>query len=318
MFSEDGDGFITSVDVLNELVATKLDDIAAQHRAAGWSWVEARPRCKYGDIASFRRITQGYREPTEKERPVLDALKATLAELEARDVDGLDDEGEHALNEALNDASDAHDQFMGKLAIWTPEQKAVAGVIVTIDTRGKAAIIPGLVRPNDAKRLQRVTANGDGTTQPEKPTHSDSLTRALTAHRTAALQAMLAERPALALVVLAHRLALQTFDQYVGQFIDNPLCINTEPSGTVLRRHAADIEGSRAWGEFSAVSAMWAAQLPADGEQLFAWLLQLPESDVLELVTFCLAASLNTQARNGNAHTGAVLASALGLNMVNW
>ena len=82
------------------------------------------------------------------------------------------------------------------------------------------------------------------------------------------------------------------------------------------RRHAVDIEGSRAWGEFSTVSAMWAAQLPADGEQLFAWLLQLPEGDVLELVTFCLAASLNTQAPSDNAHTGAALASALGLNMV--
>ena len=86
----------------------------------------------------------------------------------------------------------------------------------------------------------------------------------------------------------------------------------------MLRRHAADIEGSRAWGEFSTVSAMWAAQLPADGEQLFAWLLQLPESDVLELVTFCLAASLNMQARRGNDHTGAALAAALGLNMADW
>ena len=86
----------------------------------------------------------------------------------------------------------------------------------------------------------------------------------------------------------------------------------------MLRRHAVDIEGSRAWGEFSTVSAMWAAQLPADGEQLFAWLLQLPESDVLELVTFCLAASLNMQARRGNDHTGAALAAALGLNMADW
>ena len=86
----------------------------------------------------------------------------------------------------------------------------------------------------------------------------------------------------------------------------------------MLRREAADIEGSRAWGEFSTVSAMWAAQLPADGKQLFAWLLQLREGDVMELVTFCLAASLNTQAPSDNAHTGAVLASALGLNMVNW
>ena len=58
---------------------------------------------------------------------------------------------------------------------------------------------------------------------------------------------------------------------------------------------------------------MWAAQFPADGEQLFAWLLQLPEGDVLELVTFCLAASLNTQARRGNDHTGAALAAQIGV-----
>ena len=66
LFSDDGDGFITSVDVLNELAAAKLEAIAAKHRAAGWLWVDARPHCEYGDIASFRRIAQGYREPTEK------------------------------------------------------------------------------------------------------------------------------------------------------------------------------------------------------------------------------------------------------------
>ena len=38
----------------------------------------------------------------------------------------------------------------------------------------------------------------------------------------------------------------------------------------------------------------------------------------MELVTFCVAASLNTQARNCNAHTGAALEAALGLNMADW
>ena len=50
LFSDDGDGFITSVDVLNELAAAKLEAIAAKHRAAGWSWVET-PR-----VASMRTL----------------------------------------------------------------------------------------------------------------------------------------------------------------------------------------------------------------------------------------------------------------------
>ena len=176
----------------------------------------------------------------------------------------------------------------------------------------------GLVRSEDEKRSKRLDTQKDSKVTLSKPEHSESLTRALTAHRTVAIQAALLKRPTLALVVLAHRLVLQTFDQYVGRRADDPLCIKAEISGSVLSRHACDIEQSRAWIEMCEMQATWASDLPADPKQLFAWLMQWSERDLVKLLTYCVAASIDTVARDGNHHIGNALTSALELDMAAW
>ena len=107
-------------------------------------------------------------------------------------------------------------------------------------------------------------------------------------------------------------------NQHIGNRIDDPLCLKADTSGHVLQQNAGDIEQSRAWGEMAATQATWASDLPADPKQLFAWLVQWSERDLVKLLTYCVAASINAVARDGNHHIGNAIASALELDMAEW
>src|SRR6202042_175892 len=95
---------------------------------------------------------------------------------------------------------------------FAADDKAISGVIVTIDREGELDIIDGLVRPEDraaAKKKAKDAANGDADNAP--PCFSAKLIEDLTAHRTAALQAMLADNPKVALAAVVHAMALGVF-----------------------------------------------------------------------------------------------------------
>ena len=136
LFSDDGLAFITDTAVLRELATNKLEGIAAKQREHGWLWVETRLRYDYTEMANFRRMTQGYREPTAKERPKLEALKSQLEALESQNRDELDEQAREKLCEDIDTANHALEDFMASLVMWTPEQKGVAGVIVTSTNTG--------------------------------------------------------------------------------------------------------------------------------------------------------------------------------------
>jgi hypothetical protein len=118
------------------------------------------------------------------------------------------------------------------LKTWTPEQKAHAGVIVTIGRDGDVEVMRGLVRDEDRKAIAAVVRSkgakehrdpddaGDDdegapamSVAPERraPGCSDALTQRLVARRTMALQAMLAQNTAVALASVVHVFVLRTF-----------------------------------------------------------------------------------------------------------
>ena len=80
------------------------------------------------------------------------------------------------------------------------------------ENHGKAVIYRGLVRSEDRKKVRVVKSDSNGQQEPsdhagEEPDDvklSGALVEDLTAHRTAALRAVLATRPDMALVAAAH------------------------------------------------------------------------------------------------------------------
>jgi hypothetical protein len=109
----------------------------------------------------------------------------------------------------------------------------------------------------------------DAGEESEEETHglSGALVEDLTAHRTAALRAVLATRPDVALVAAAHNLALQVC--YVPSY-ESPSALSLKPDkgACQLDRHAKGIETSLAQKTLSGLHAQWLKRIPADPDAL--------------------------------------------------
>ena len=168
-------------------------------------------------LRQFAPCANTNRNPTAAEQEELDALDRHAAELEQQ-AQTLDDAPEWSPDEAGMIVLEEQDIAARRKAIhealktWTPEQTAHAGVIVTIGREGDVEVMRGLVRDEDRKaiaaavRSKGAKAHRDPddprddegapsmAVAPERrvPGCSDALTKRLAAHRTMALQAMLA------------------------------------------------------------------------------------------------------------------------------
>lgn len=118
-----------------------------------------------------------------------------------------------------NEVQEKLEAMLATLELPDPEQMAIAGAIVCLDHEGKVRIESGLIRKQDMR--SHLKQNGS-TAQPlaaeekaaDKPIHSERLTRMLTAHRTAAIQASMANRADVAMAAVVSQLAERIFCGY--------------------------------------------------------------------------------------------------------
>jgi ParB family chromosome partitioning protein len=212
------------------------------------------------------------------------------------------------------------------LAVPYPDDLAMAGAVVTIGQSGELRIERNLIRKEDMKKLPSGLGSdglagmaGTGKADEPKPIHSEKLTRMLTAHRTAAIQAAMATRPEVALAALVHRMALQVFG---GGYVSNRIVqVNIEKP--YLKPDAENIEQSRAAAMMEEKRQYWQERIKAaqqDGRSLFGWLLEQDQEDLHELLAFCTAASINTVTGRENKPSDdvAALMAALNLDMADW
>lgn len=325
LFSPKEGGYVTDTALLQQLVNAKLEPMAEPYRTAGWKWVEARAQCDHSDLAVYRRAHQGRREPSASEQAEIDALTNNIASTDQQ-IEALEDqEGEENaledLYQSCGKAEAALERLMETLATWTPEQLALCGVIVTVDPEGRAHAYEGLIRAEDYKAMASLipdrTETGGGTA-PVKPEHSEKLTRALMAQRNAALQALMLQKPDVALASLVHTLLLRCCDRYQTCFIPDPLTIRAINPSHAQRAAAPGIEHSPAGVAMAQAWAAWEPRLPQDGKDLFAWLLTLPQADLFSLLTLCVAASIDAMGRESSGARAEILAAVLGLDMSHW
>jgi ParB family chromosome partitioning protein len=141
----------------------------------------------------------------------------------------------------------------------------------------------------------------------------------LTAHRTAAIQAELMNRPEVALAALVHRMALQVFSKgYVSNRI-----VQVSIERSYLMQDAENIERSRAGKAMEEKRRYWQERIEAaeqGGKSLFGWLLEQEQADLHELLAFCTAVSVNTVSARENVPSKDVAAimAALDLDMADW
>ncbi len=336
LFSDEaGEGYIQDKVLLDKVAAQLLEPTCEALRAEGWAWVEARPVCSQQDLRSaFVVGKKSHRDATEQEQAEFDRIDKRQQELQD-EMDKLDEESE-SYDENYERFSEEHDTLEGQreelskaLEVWGDEVKSVGGAIVTIKEGSPptVAIHRGLIRREDFAKTQAATGGeaGEGRglqldeqerAKPVKAEFSESLTRRLTSHRTAALQVMVARNVQVALAALAHSLVQNVFGTtYMRR---SALEINASSSEHHMTSGADDMQESKAWAELEAIWGSWDRRLPDDPTELMGWLLGLPILELQSLIAVCTAKTINCIQGRPGPHHGDLLARAVGLDMADW
>jgi ParB family transcriptional regulator, chromosome partitioning protein len=340
LFDDEQGRFLSDPDLLTRLAAEKLEAIAASVRDEGWGWVEARVELDSMALRQFAPCEHTVRKPSADEKDELAALAQREAELEQESdaLTGTDAwEGPDAERIGLegDDIAARRRAIQDGLKVWPAAIKARAGVIVTINREGDTSIIRGLLRDADRKALEAsqrkarketsppadVEATDDESKRaaPARPTGdlSEALTRRLAAHRTAALQAVLAGNVQVALAALASTLLRRVFVEDYG--FDRPaMQINATASAHALESVADDMKGGRAFIAVEDAKARWRERLPEQRGEWFGWLVDLPQGELLDLLGLCAALTVNTLPSVNAARDADAIVRAVGLDMADW
>lgn len=332
LFAEGKDGvYLQNPDLLHSLASAKLQKKADAIAEEGWSWVECSLDAHNSAFRNFGREQIGQRKTegaeAEQHQKLLADFNAKDEALQALyDSDETGDDYDakcRELSELTYVAETALEDFESSLAEWTPEQKARAGALVQLDWDGKIDITYGLIRPSEKKAVAQSMAEAGeevphGMARSIRPEFSERLMRDMSAHRTAALQAAMANNPKVALVALAHSLAMSVFGE--RYYRDGAIKITLSQTGErAISENAPGYIESQAGNVLEQAQQMWADQLPRESAAMFAWLLNQPQPVLLDLLAFCTARSLNAiHGRARDRDDSDFIAEALGVDMADW
>ena len=313
LFAGDNDALLDA-GLIQQLAQAKLEKQAATLKAEGAAWVDVHPKLDYEIRARYGHVKTKYREPTPEEQATIDSLEKQIDALQAIQ-DESDDEAVEAAEQDWDKANDELDQLRESFAMPDPEQQALAGVLISIGHDGKIEIERDMLKSEDALRFSRARksearSNEDG----EPPLHSAALTRRLTAQRTVALQAEVAQQPQVALLALVHKLALSTF--FSGSHFDSILRLTSDR--TTLSQHAEELEGTRAKASLEAHRARIEALLPKEPESLLTWLSTQPHEVLMDILAFCVAQSLDAVQSSESPSAFDPLATLAKFDMRRW
>lgn len=284
-----------------------------------------------------------------------DAGEGVTGASEAKDAADEDDTSRDraflALESEADGLAEERKARLEALTEWPAAWMALAGCVLHVGADGRAAIKAGLIRPEDradlaqaiTKAADQKSAGGGGSedgadpapgsglpalqSHPSaagataRPVHSEKLMRRLTAHRVAAIQAELLDRPEVALTALTTHLTLKLLaDPLHGAYrLPNVLAISATGNQHELRGAAEDIEASPAAQRIEADRIAWIEHLPKEPDAVFDWMLQQPPQTVQRLLTFLVASTVNgITGTDAGRPVNDGLARALGLDMTRW
>ncbi|MEK9282684.1 ParB/RepB/Spo0J family partition protein [Bradyrhizobium sp. ISRA442] len=326
LFTEDRGGYFEDAALLDRLALEKLQRVAAAlQKDEGWKWAEANLDFPHGH--GLRRVYPREVELSAEDHTIYEAAQAefnlltkqheSLEEL-PEDVDARFGELEAEIErlEALRHAYDADDVACG-------------GAFVVLNHDGDVRIERGFIRPDDDNRQRNAFAKSamqggdedaadcDDDTESDAGL-SDNLIADLTAHRTLGLRLALSEQPDVALVAVIHALVSQTFYQGAEANV-----LDIRPGSLFLGSHAdgiADTEAGRSWSDRH---ARWAAQLPRDVADLWAFVVALGHDSRMAVFAHCAALTVNAvklprDHRPRALATADSLAETVGLDMTGY
>ena len=325
LFQPEHEGYLTDPAILDRLVIEKLEKAAEAIRAENWKWVTIMPNIDREKLRGLGRVYPEREPPSAEQQAGIDALTERYDAL----VEEHGDEPPDEIMAEIEELSGKIDALSADNEHWSPEEIARAGAFVGIGYDGELEVERGLVKPEDetGERTDRdrggagVLRHPPGVPAPgSRPGQalSDRLVEDLTAHRTAALCAVLAGNADIALTSVVHALALPIFYPH-----EDESCLEISLDCTPLSSSAEGIAESKAVAELEARRSQWSRRLPDDAEAFWDWLLAQDAAMRLDLLAFCAGCSVNAISKRHErsevrlAHADR-LAGALGLDMTQW
>jgi ParB family chromosome partitioning protein len=310
LFDTEDQGYFADSLVLDRLVAEKLETIVATVREERWAWVEVHPDARAVPLHRFGRARTVELPLSKSEANRLSTLGARYDKL----VSALEDEGGDT-GEELNRVSAEIAALEAKQTGWPEEEKVRAGAIVTLAPDGEAEVYRGLLRepidsgpPKTEQNAVRKARQANG--------YADGVLLDLSAHRTAALRQVVAEKPDLALLALLHAL--------VARLLYNPgsqTCLRITASEVMLDRASNTVASGKAAQAFQGAHGRWMSRLP-ERDQLWPWLEQLTADERHGLLAHCVALTIDALHQPGAtikpADESDKLVSAAALDMSAW
>jgi ParB family chromosome partitioning protein len=311
--------FILDAALLDRLAGEKLERAAKPVATEGWKWVEVHADFGYDEKSRFHRIHAAQAPLPPKLAARVETLERELETLRDQWQAADEDSEEPARIGKIEQRLETIEARRGE-DVWTPEQLAIGGAVVTIGNDGKANIERGLVRPEDMPKKKngksRVLAS-DGDERDAKDSGagmSAALVESLTAHKSAALAARLLETPDTALAAVVHAMVMDVF----GHHRDTALKISAAPQS--LRR----VEGSTAFQQLENARKSWGSKIPGNPGDIWTWCLGQDRQVLFDLLAFCAACSVNAVQMKADRADGdrlehaGKLAAAVGLDMNAW
>ena len=287
---------------------------------------------QYPDLTKFDRLRTVFVPMSDESRLEIEALQTEQEQIE----DAYPDAEEYPpdIDQRMAEIESRIDQLNDQPRKYREEEIPLAGAIVSLENHGQAVVYRGLVRAEDKKKVQAAKAASnrqyeEGTHQSEgdrsdDPALSAALVEDLTAHRTAALRAVLATRPDVALVAAAHSLALRVcYPMEMTYDVGSALSLSSEKGGCSLESHAESIETSLAQTRLDEIHNQWLKWVPEDPAKFWQWLLDQEQTVVLDLLAFCIgqtvhAVRLHHDGRQPRFVAADQLAQAVNLDMADW
>jgi ParB family transcriptional regulator, chromosome partitioning protein len=334
LFGAESQWWFTDHELMNRLATEKLATYADAVKAEGWKWVEVRNGFPHEERSAFSRIHPQPQPLTDEQREAIAAIEKRQAEIEAAMEDeDLPGEQFDALDTELSALGERYTEICEQRIAFDATDKALAGVLITIDVNG-IAYHRGLVRGEDeaamreamteagkgaaASHLTRsAPATSGGNEKAPRSIHSEKLLMNLTSHRTAAVQCELARNPHIALAVAVHAMLPQITDR-IGSSYGRMAEISVQTQRHTMHTHAPELKSSTALDALGDLTRQLRAKMPTDPNQHFAWLIEQDDATLMQLLALCTAQTVNGIDRNMNPHPVNNLIGALGFNMAGY
>ena len=314
---EDTEGARLDGELVRRLATEKLEKQAKRLKSEGLAWVEVRPEFDYAARANYGRVGTTLRARNSEEQSRLDALQTNREELQEQ-IEASDAETTEydTLLAQLEDVDEQINALEAQCTVPDAEQQALAGAVVCIGHDGKARVERDLLRREDAERFEHARQEPERVPRREVPRqHSSTLTERLTAERTLALQATLVQQPMMAAVALTHRLVLSTF---YATALSGESAVQIEVGATLVERHASELAGTPAQEALAAHRKRHEDMLPEDPQELLLWIAALSGGDLLALLAYCVAVTVDGVQRDEGPSRADGLAKAVKLDMHGW